>query len=89
MLDHSTVKILARKIINFLRRVIKMYEYHEKPNYSNSEFNEIAERIVSGKQPISWDDILDFFLELSKQEKLKTANVKKKDVPKERRVFKK
>jgi len=54
------------------------------------ELSEIADEIMSGKPPITYDDILDFFLNLSKLEKRISRNKsKKKDgKAKERRLLK-
>jgi len=49
------------------------------------ELREITEKITSGKPPITWDDILDFFLGLEKMEKRAKRVAPKKKSPKKER----
>ena len=63
--------------------------YFPKPKYP-AECNEIAEKIVSGKPPITWDDILDFFIMINKREKRYIRNCQKsKKLKKKRRSTRK
>ena len=65
--------------------------YLPKPKYP-SECSEIAEKIVSGKPPVTWDDILDFFLDLEKHEKRYKRickAVRSKKIEKKRRSIRK
>lgn len=72
-----------------------MYDLYGNPfkpfNKYPLELKEITEKITSGKPPISWDDILDFFLGLEKIEKRAKRNPPKKRSPKKdcKRLIKK
>jgi hypothetical protein len=61
--------------------------YHFGERKYPKELSEIAEKISSKNPPITWDDILDFFLALQKLEKRLKRN-KKNITKKERKVSK-
>jgi len=64
--------------------------YLPKPKYV-TECNEIAEKISTGKPSITWDDILDFFIDLEKREQRykRICGRKNKKSKKNRRFIKK
>ena len=64
-----------------------MFDFYDRNRYPK-ELKEITEKIASGKPPINWDDILDFFVGLEKYEKRTKRSSKKKDGKKERRYIK-
>lgn len=67
----------------------KMYDHLNsyRPFRYPAELSEAAEKIASGKPAITWDDILDFFLALEKEEKdIKKPIKRKRPEKKERRV---
>jgi hypothetical protein len=59
-------------------------DYDRKIKYP-AELNDIAKKIADGEPSITWDDILDFFIALEKEEKKITDERKKSKKTKNRK----